>query len=87
MELADDPVDGGVPGGVCGDLGLPAADGELVNGRLVETCCMSMLNMSVGWEMGFNNKEWGVGKGMAKESASLSSEDSNSRFARGAKLL
>ena len=48
MELAVDPVVGGVPGGVCGDLGLLAVDGGLVHGRLVETSCMSMLNMSGG---------------------------------------
>ena len=47
MELAAvDPVVGGVPGGVCGDLGLLAVDGE--HGRLVETSCRSMLNMSEG---------------------------------------
>ena len=48
MELAVDPVVGGVPGGVCCDPGLLTVDGELVHGRLLETSCRSMLNMSEG---------------------------------------
>ena len=60
MELAVDPFVGSVPGGACGDLGLPAVDGELVHGRLVETSGRSTLNMSEGQEMEFNSKEWEV---------------------------
>jgi hypothetical protein len=75
MELAVDPVVGGVPGGVCGDLDLLVEDGELGHGILLETSCRSMLTMS---EMGFNNKEWEVGR--VKELGNVGSDINLSFF-------
>ena len=84
MEVALDLVEGGVPGGVCGegDLGLLAA----------ETSCRSILNMSVGKMLGLTSKELEVGRDkdlvtldLILMSASLSFNGSNSRFARDSK--